>query len=99
MKISLNNRPYFVTQQNEGVKNAANQPNVQKAGGKFDEIHIHQTPSDMPDDKFISMLKDKIMAEVKRPTSAQQLETIKNQVNSGAYPLNLEEVAAKMLMI
>lgn len=99
MKISLNNRPFFVAQQNENVKSAANQAYMQKTSGKFDEIHIHQTSPEMSDDKFISVLKDKIMNEVSRPTSPQQLENIKTQINNNTYSLNLEEVANKILMV
>ena len=98
MKITLNNRPLFL-QQGENLKPPATERGVQKTSGKFDEIHIQQTQSAaLPDDKFVSVLKDKLMAEITRPTSAKQLDTIKNQIQSNTYPLNLEEVAKRILL-
>lgn len=98
MKISINNRPYYFAPQAENTKIQQSERSLQKAGGKFDAVQIHQPQTALPDDKFINTLREKIMADVSKPTPPQQLESIKSQISTHTYALNLDEVAKRMLL-
>lgn len=97
MKISMNNLPHYLGQQNDSLK--TNTRNASKTAGKFDEVKIRQSQDSIPDDKFVTALREKIMADVAKPTPPQQLDVIKSQIAGNTYSVNLDEVARRIMLM
>ena len=97
MKISPNMQPLFynVQQRSTNLENNT-EINQVRNGKNFDEILIYQENT-MSENDFAKELAIKLKKEVYQTKTTKDLEEIRMQLDSGTYPLALDEVARRIL--
>ncbi len=100
MKITTTNGlRYSYPKPDEIPKNQTAPAGVSKISRSFDEVNIHSSASSSSEDVFTKELSGKISLEIRQSSSSKKLEEISGQIENSSYPINLEEVAQKMLLL
>lgn len=99
MKITPNN--YYHLQSSINNQKKVSQPsfsNVLNAKSKnCDQIIISSKTNQTNSDSFTNNLTNNICEEVRTNTSDEKLESLKNEIASGTYKIDIDEIAKRML--
>ncbi len=99
MKITSNN--YYHLQSSINNQKKVSQPsfsNVLNAKSKnCDQIIISSKTNQTNSDSFTNNLTNNICEEVRTNTSDEKLESLKNEIASGTYKIDIDEIAKRML--
>ena len=63
----------------------------------FDEILINKC-KEIPENKFVSELKNQIMNDIRKPHSQKELEELKLQIEEGSYQIGIDEIVRKIIL-
>lgn len=96
MKI-IPNSPSIRYKGKSAINKGFSASDTKKAQKNFDEIVISKKEL-VPEGKFISELKNRVLKEVSSPTSEKKLEELRFQIENGSYENGLDEVMRRMLL-
>lgn len=99
MKITSNNYYNLLSSVNNQKK--VSQPsfsNVLNAKNKnCDQIIISSKTQQTNSDSFVENLTNSVCEEVRATTSDDKLESLKNEIASGTYRIDIDEIAKRMI--
>lgn len=99
MKISLNNISNYHLELPPVNKATAKAMNTEKANRNYDAIIIQSDSRQIAEKTFSSSLARAVSGEVRNTqASEEKIQNIKNQIDSGTYRIQFEEIASRMLM-
>lgn len=99
MKISLNNTSNPYTNPSNVAKRDSSTANVQNNSRNFDAVTIQSDPTQVAERKFAGSLSASLSSEVRQPTAPEKIDSLKNQVEQGTYPIDAGEIASKILLL
>lgn len=99
MKININNSFQNYTDLRLHTKEASSVCTGINKPHKFDAITIQSNPRQIEEHTFANVLSKELSKEISTPTSEEKISLLKQQINSGSYSVNAQEIAAKILLI
>ena len=97
MKIRTDSNSLYYTNPYKNVNRQLNDADYNSSIKNFDEIFIHKSQA-VPENKFISEVKNKIMNDIKSLHSEKEIEELKLQVEDGSYQIGFDEIIRKILL-
>ena len=99
MKISLNNISNYHLELPPVNKATAKATNTEKANRNYDAIIIQSDSRQIAEKTFSSSLARAVSGEVRNTqASEEKIQTIKNQIDSGTYRIQFEEIDSRMML-
>lgn len=98
MKIESNTPMNYYTSYMD-VKKQTSQPFFsRKTEPNFDEITIQADQEISPEQAFAGALSSRLSLEIKRPTSAAQIQNLQQQIAQGAYEVDINSIVDKIML-
>lgn len=98
MKITNNqNVPYTNSVTNKGLNQKANKMQLEKQN--FDSVTIKSNPEEILKKKFLETTTTKMKQALRKPTSPDRIQELKEQIKNGTYKVDASKIAENMILL